>query len=185
MSPKGGPAGKRATAPRDKPHPGYRPNVGVVLFDRRGRVWLGRRAGAGGPDNWQFPQGGVDKGEDLLAAARRELMEETGVTSITLLGRLEGWIAYDFPPGYGGSKAARGFKGQSQAWFAFRFDGEDTEVDLQGHHEVEFDRWRWADLPEALDRVVAFKRDAYRRVVEAFAPFAAEAVPDDDDPAGG
>ena len=159
--------------PSSSPHPGYRLNVGVVLFDRRGRVWLGRRAGAPGPDNWQFPQGGVDPGEDLLDAARRELAEETGVTSVCLLGRAEAWIAYDFPPGYGGAKAARGFKGQSQAWFAFRFEGEDDEVDLEGHHEVEFDRWRWADLHEAVDHVAGFKREAYRRVVEAFAPLAA------------
>lgn len=164
----------RPTSRDDDPHPGYRPNVGVVLFDRRGRVWLGRRAGAPGPDNWQFPQGGVDKGEDLLSAARRELAEETGVTSATLLGRAEGWIAYDFPPGMGGSKAARGFKGQSQAWFAFRFEGSDDEVDLEGHHDVEFDRWRWAELAEALDRVAVFKREAYRRVIDAFAPLAAE-----------
>ena len=68
-------------------HPDHRPNVGVVLFRHDGRVWLGRRAGAPGPDNWQFPQGGVDKGEDLEAAALRELAEETGVTSVTLLGR--------------------------------------------------------------------------------------------------
>lgn len=169
-------AGAAASLPSSdsNPHPGYRPNVGVVLFDRRGRVWLGRRAGAPGPDNWQFPQGGIDKGEDLLDAARRELAEETGVTSVSLLGRAEGWIAYDFPPGMGGSKAARGFKGQSQAWFAFRFDGEDSEVDLHGHHEVEFDRWRWAELHEALDHVAAFKRDAYRRVVDAFSPWVAE-----------
>ena len=155
------------------PHAGYRPNVGVVLFDREGRVWLGRRAGAAGPDNWQFPQGGVDRDEAPLDAARRELAEETGVTSATLLGRAEGWIAYDFPPGMGGSKRARGFKGQSQAWFAFRFEGEDAEIDLEAHHEVEFDRWRWAGLHEALDHVPDFKREAYRRVVDAFAPLAA------------
>ena len=156
------------------PLPGYRPNVGVVLFRADGRVWIGRRAGAPGPDNWQFPQGGVDPGEALEDAARRELAEETGVTSVVRLGRVPGWISYDFPPGMGGSKAARGFKGQSQAWFAFRFEGEDREIDLEGHHEVEFDRWRWAELPEALHRIVHFKRDAYRQVVDAFAPLAVE-----------
>lgn len=173
MTPKS-PQADAGPPPDTHPHPGYRPNVGVVLFDRSGRVWLGRRAGAPGPDNWQFPQGGVDEGEDLLDAARRELAEETGVTSAVLLGRAEGWIAYDFPPHMGGSKRARGFKGQSQAWFAFRFEGDDAEVDLEGHHEVEFDRWRWAGLHESLDHVADFKREAYRRVVAAFAPLAAE-----------
>lgn len=158
--------------PRETAPPGasrYRPNVGVVLFNREGRVWLGRRSGSPSPANWQFPQGGVDEGEDLEAAARRELAEETGVVSVSLLARADGWITYDFPAGMGGSKAARGYKGQSQAWFAFRFDGEDAEVDLHAHHEIEFDRWRWATLDEALVTVAPFKREAYGRVIAAFA----------------
>ena len=146
----------------------YRPNVGIVLFNRDGRVWLGRRVGARGPDNWQFPQGGVDPGEDLVDAARRELAEETGVRSATLLQRAEGWITYDFPPGMGGPKAIRGFKGQTQAWFAFRFDGEDSEVDLEADAHVEFDRWRWAGLDDALAVVAPFKREAYAQVIAAF-----------------
>ncbi len=158
--------------PTDDIHRLYRPNVGIVLFNREGRVWLGRRVGTPAADSWQFPQGGVDEGEDLEAAARRELHEETGVVSVAVLDRTEGWITYDFPPGFGGSKAARGFKGQRQVWFAMRFQGEDAEVDLNAHHDPEFDRWRWADLSEAAEHVVAFKRDAYRRVIAAFAPFA-------------
>ena len=162
-------------APTDTPAPppGYRANVGVVLFRRDGRVWLGRRAGAQGPQNWQFPQGGVDRGEALDVAARRELEEETGVTSARLLQRTGDWIAYDFPPAMGGSKAARGFRGQAQVWFAFLFEGEDAEVDLQRHHEVEFEAWRWATLDEALLTVAPFKRDAYGRVLAEFAPVAA------------
>lgn len=156
-------------------HPHYRPNVGVVLINKDGRVWLGRRAGSSAPFNWQFPQGGVDDGEDLEVAARRELQEETGVVSVDVLGRTEGWIAYDFPAGFTGSKRARGFRGQRQVWFAMRFTGDDAEVDLNAHHEPEFDVWRWADLPEALDRIVPFKREAYGRVLTAFAPFAVPA----------
>jgi putative (di)nucleoside polyphosphate hydrolase len=155
-------------------HPsGYRPNVGVVVFNQAGLVWLGRRVGTDGPFNWQFPQGGVDEGEDLLVAARRELVEETGITSVSLLARTEGWLTYDFPQGYRGSKASRGFRGQAQAWFAFRFEGDESEVDLTAYPPIEFDAWRWGRLEEAPDLVVPFKRDAYLQVVSAFRDFAA------------
>lgn len=151
----------------------YRPNVGVVLFHPDGRVWYGRRAGTPGPHNWQFPQGGVDEGEDMEAAARRELAEETGVTSVQPLARTGDWIAYDFPPGYGGTKQARGFAGQKQMWFAYRFTGEESEIDLEAHGEIEFDAWRWGRLDEAPDLIVPFKRAVYEQVVAAFAPLVA------------
>jgi putative (di)nucleoside polyphosphate hydrolase len=150
----------------------YRPNVGVVLFHPDGRVWLGRRAHTPGPHNWQFPQGGVDPGEELEAAARRELAEETGARRASFLGRTEGWVAYDFPPGHGGAKQLRGWKGQKQVWYAFRFEGEDGDFDLSAHGPPEFDAWRWAYLEEAADLIVPFKRAAYQRVVDAFGSFA-------------
>jgi putative (di)nucleoside polyphosphate hydrolase len=150
----------------------YRPNVGVVLFNRAGKAWLGRRIKAEGPRNWQFPQGGVDAGEELYAAALRELAEETGITSVSLLGRTEDWVAYDFPEGWSGTKAMKGWRGQKQVWFALRFEGQDREVNLNAHHPPEFDAWRWADLDEATDLVVGFKREAYIKVIEAFRPFA-------------
>lgn len=146
----------------------YRPNVGIVLFNRDGRVWYGRRAGTPGPWNWQFPQGGVDEGEDIEAAARRELREETGVHSIELLSRTEDWIAYAFPEGLGGPKAWKGHAGQKQRWFAYRFTGLDSEIDLASHGEPEFDAWRWGDLADAPELIVPFKRAAYEQVVAAF-----------------
>ncbi len=159
--------------PLNDPGPDYRPNVGVVLLNAQGLAWLGHRAGESGPHGWQFPQGGVDPGEDLEAAARRELSEETGVRSVRLIGRTGGWIAYDFPPEVLADKRrARGFRGQKQVWFALRFEGEDGEIDLFSHGEVEFDAWRWASLSEAVDLIVPFKRAVYRTVVDAFAPFA-------------
>jgi putative (di)nucleoside polyphosphate hydrolase len=154
----------------------YRPNVGVVLFDAGGRVWLGRRANTPGPHNWQFPQGGVDPGEDLEAAARRELAEETGAANAAYLDCTTDWVAYDFPPGHGGAKALRGWKGQKQVWFAFRFQGADTDFDLTAHGPPEFDAWRWAYLEEAAELIVPFKKAAYRRVVEAFGALAASRV---------
>lgn len=150
----------------------YRPNVGVVVFDRRGRVWLGRRVGAPGPHNWQFPQGGVDDGEDLETAARRELHEETGIASIELIGRTEDWLVYDFPPGWTGSKAMRGWKGQKQVWFAYRFTGKDSEVNLDLHEPPEFDDWRWARLEDAPETVIPFKRAIYDRIARLFAAYA-------------
>ena len=150
----------------------YRPNVGVVLFHPDGRVWLGRRTNTPGPFNWQFPQGGVDEGEDLQAAAVRELQEETGVRSVSLLGRTEDWLTYDFPADHSGSKIAKGWKGQRQVWFALRFEGDEAEIDLLGHGHPEFEAWRWGDLAEAPALVVPFKRPTYEAVVSAFQVYA-------------
>ena len=154
----------------------YRENVGIVVFNHEGRAWLGRRIHTQGNHSWQFPQGGVDPGEDLESAARRELYEETGIRSVSLLARADGWITYDFPPGFQGSKVAKGFRGQRQAWFAFRFEGDDSEVNLTAVPPQEFQEWRWADLHEAPDLVVDFKRDAYLKVIQAFGALATPAT---------
>lgn len=151
----------------------YRPNVGVALFHPTdGRVWLGMRHKQEPPYNWQLPQGGVDEGEDLETAARRELYEETGVKSALLLGRTEGWLTYDYPPEFMGTKRARGYLGQKQVWFAFRFTGDEGEIDLAAHGDVEFDAWRWGALDETPELIVPFKRGVYERMVAAFSGFA-------------
>ncbi len=110
----------------------------------------------------------MDEGEALYEAALRELHEETGATSVSLLGRTEDWIAYSFPAGYRRSKAARGWLGQKQIWFAFRFLGDDSEFNLGAHDQIEFDLWRWAGLDEALDGVADFKIQTYRQVIDTF-----------------
>ena len=150
----------------------HRPNVGVVLFNARGQVWLGRRVETPGPYNWQFPQGGMDDGETPREAALRELAEETGARSVEYLGETDDWLAYDFPPDHPKAKNGAHWRGQKQLWFAFRFAGPESEFDLTGHDQVEFDAWRWADLTDALATVIPFKREVYRAVVAAFAPWA-------------
>lgn len=152
--------------------PSYRPCVGIIVFNAAGQVWLGQRAGTSAPHNWQFPQGGIDAGEDPLAASLRELEEETGIRSVSLLAQTPDWILYDFPPQVIASGGARGFRGQKQLWFAYRFLGSDDEIDLAAHHQVEFDAWRWVDIQEAIEAVVPFKRSVYEQVAKAFAAFA-------------
>lgn len=147
-----------------------RPNVGIVLVGATGKVWLGRRARTPPPLNWQFPQGGIDAGEGDFDAALRELREETGVRSVRLLGRTRDWIGYEFPPEHQGSKIGKGWRGQKQIWFAFAFEGEESEIDLGGNKDVEFDAWRWAELDEAVDLVIGFKREVYRHVAADFRP---------------
>ncbi|MEQ1930856.1 MAG: RNA pyrophosphohydrolase [Parvularculaceae bacterium] len=151
----------------------YRPNVGVALFHRDGRVWIGRRLGdfaeigeAMDGWRWQMPQGGVDKGEDFAAAAFRELKEETGVSSARLLTLTPGWLPYDFPAGY----KKKTWRGQRQKWAAMLFEGDDSEIDLAADHKQEFDAWRWAELEETPELIVPFKRPIYEDLVQAFAP---------------
>ncbi len=148
----------------------YRPNVGIVLVNAQGKVWLGRRGDAPGPRNWQFPQGGVDRGESLLTAALRELHEETGAVSVSLLARTSRWMAYAFPRLHRRGSSPERWIGQKQIWFALRFTGEDSEFDLVTHGKPEFDAWRWASLDEALAEVVEFKQQTYAAVIEVFRP---------------
>ncbi len=151
----------------------YRPNVGVTLFNRDGRVFYGRRPSGfsdlgKGPDQyrWQMPQGGVDANEDITAAAYRELQEETGVSSARLLTITPGWLAYDFPPGYKKKK----WRGQRQKWAAMLFEGDESEIDLEADDHQEFDDWRWGELEDAPSLIVPFKHHVYVELMTAFAP---------------
>jgi putative (di)nucleoside polyphosphate hydrolase len=156
----------------------YRRNVGVALFNRQGLVFLGRRKqrrGAGAllaGHEWQMPQGGIDDGESPLAAARRELFEETNVASIAPLAEAPDWLSYDLPPEAAVGRWKGRYRGQTQRWFAFRFTGEDAEIDIArpggGAFKPEFEAWEWRPLSSAPALVAPFKRAVYEAVVAAF-----------------
>jgi putative (di)nucleoside polyphosphate hydrolase len=157
----------------------YRPNVGIALFNADGLVLIGRRFRDDGPEiifpgfEWQMPQGGVDPGEDLRAAAFRELWEETSVRSADYLGETD-WLTYEFPPYDGPPHRLSIFRGQRQRWFALRFAGEESEIDPltpRNGQPAEFDAWRWERLDRVADLVVPFRRDVYREVARTFAAY--------------
>ena len=120
---------------------------------------------------WQMPQGGIDKGEDEYEAARRELYEETHVSSISLIAESVHWYAYDFPAGVRFlSEKKKAFVGQKQKWFLFQFTGNETEIDLN-RPDPEFNQWKWIDVEKVVELIVDFKKEVYRHVVDEFLPF--------------
>ena len=154
----------------------YRRNVGAVLFNRAGLVFVARRAdlpnAEGAPGGWQLPQGGIDADEDPRAAVLRELAEEIGNANATIIGEHPEWLTYDLPPALVGRALGGRYRGQQQRWFALRFLGEDAEIRLDVDPHPEFDAWRWAQLSELPTLAVDFKRAIYEVLVSSFAPFA-------------
>jgi len=155
----------------------YRPCVGIMVLNRAGQVWIGRRHDAPGePEGpgawWQMPQGGIDEQEDPAKAALRELEEETGIRSVEIIAESPTWYLYDLPE-YLRPKAWGGrYRGQKQKWIVMRFSGPDTEIALERPgHKPEFDAWRWAGIDELVGLIVPFKRAVYEKVVRDFATF--------------
>ena len=155
----------------------YRANVGAVLFNQAGQVFVGRRADQGGGGAWQLPQGGIDEGEEPRLAVMRELEEEIGTANATVLAEHPEWLTYDLPQHLVGSAFGGRFRGQRQRWFALRFTGQDGDIVLDRHAHPEFDAWRWAGLAELPGLAVEFKRPIYEELARSFARFAAPGGP--------
>lgn len=153
-----------------------RPCVGIMLINRANKVWIGRRLPKWVGDRsayiWQMPQGGISKGETPLEAAVRELAEETNVVSAEVMAEHPEWLSYELPSDLRGIALKGKYRGQRQRWFAFRFTGDDREIDISASngHKAEFDQWRWEEPGAIADLAIPFKRDIYRAVVAGFAP---------------
>lgn len=151
-----------------------RPCVGIMLINRFGRVWVGRRSPKWFGDRsghiWQMPQGGILRDEPPLTAAFRELEEETAATSVELLAEASHWLTYELPDDLMGVALKGRYRGQRQLWFAMRFVGSDHEFDIRARkgHKAEFDSWRWAELDELPSLIVAFKRPLYEAIIAEF-----------------
>ena len=157
----------------------FRPCVGIMLVNTHNHVFIGRRVQEAGPEHvsedhaWQMPQGGIDEGEEPLQAALRELREETNVTSVSLIAETPDWFSYELPKEVAKQAWKGRSRGQTQKWFAFRFEGDESEIDIldpAGAPHPEFDEWRW-ERPEHLPAlVIPFKRPVYEQVVKLLVP---------------
>lgn len=154
----------------------YRPNVGAVLFNHDGLVFVARRAdlpnAEGAPGGWQLPQGGIDEDEDPAQAIFRELKEEIGTDKASILAEHPDWLTYDLPPALIGKAFGGRYRGQRQRWFALRFEGADHDIRLDLDPHPEFDAWRWAPMSELPAMAVGFKRPIYEALAQSFARFA-------------
>jgi putative (di)nucleoside polyphosphate hydrolase len=148
----------------------YRPCVGVMLVNDQGLVFVGKRIDNREGDFWQMPQGGIDHGEELRAAALRELWEETGVTEqkVALIAQTREELLYDLPDELLGRLWGGRYRGQRQFWMLARFTGGDHDIILDAHNPPEFDDWKWVRPEELPDLIVPFKKRVYRAVLEEF-----------------
>ncbi len=160
---------------------GYRPNVGIVLINQRNEVFWGKRVGQ---HSWQFPQGGIQHGENPEQAMYRELHEEIGLEPqhVQIIGRTREWLRYDVPAEFlrrsnntqpNRRSSRQSYRGQKQIWFLLRMVGRDSDVCLRASDHPEFDAWRWSPYWIPLDVVIDFKREVYELALSELARFIA------------
>ena len=142
----------------------FRIGVGIIVLNNKNQVFVVKRKDNPG-NNWQMPQGGIDKGEDFISAMKRELMEETSIKNIKILKELEHLYQYDLPKNLVGIIWKGKFRGQKQKWFITRFLGEDTEINLKTKHP-EFIEWKWIEPEKLPEVIVYFKKEIYLSLVK-------------------
>jgi putative (di)nucleoside polyphosphate hydrolase len=149
----------------------YRPAVGMMLLNREGLIFVGKRIDQS-QEAWQMPQGGIDEGEDAATAGLRELEEEIGTRKAEVIREHPDWLLYDLPPHLIGLAWDGRYRGQRLKWLALRFLGKDSDVNIHTAH-AEFSEWEWMRSADVLRHVVPFKREVYAAALSAFADLAA------------
>lgn len=149
----------------------YRPCVGAVLFNDDGLVLVGRRRNAA-HEGWQMPQGGIDEGELPEDAVLRELAEEIGTDKAEIIGECPDWLSYDLPEELIGRALGGRYCGQRQKWFALRFTGSDSDIDVDKAAHSEFSAWKWVPIEDLPGLIVSFKRPVYEEIVQRFRRYA-------------
>ena len=149
---------------------GFRPNVGIILLNQRSQVFWGKRIRT---HSWQFPQGGIDRGENPEQAMFRELHEEVGLhpQHVQVLARTRDWLRYEVPDRFIRRDARGHYKGQKQIWFLLQLVGYDWNLNLRATDHPEFDAWRWNNYWVPLDVVVEFKRGVYEMALTELARY--------------
>ena len=144
----------------------YRKNVGMVLINTKGNIFAGKRID-NNTDAWQMPQGGIDDGETPEVAAFRELSEETGIhrNKARLIGATAGWLSYDIPLELIPKLWNGQYRGQEQKWFLLKLNKDNCEIKLDNEDFPEFDKYEWVSYWQPIDRIVDFKREAYRKAL--------------------
>jgi len=144
---------------------GYRLNVGIMLANKSGRLFWGKRIGH---DSWQFPQGGLVSGETALEAMYRELYEEVGLsrTDVEVLGETKRWLKYRLPSQYIRHEAVPVVIGQKQKWYLLRLLASEQKIRLDLSDTPEFDSWRWIDAHDPGEQVIFFKKQVYTQALK-------------------
>ncbi|WFW29701.1 MAG: RNA pyrophosphohydrolase [Wolbachia endosymbiont of Menacanthus eurysternus] len=144
----------------------YRPCVGIMLFNKQGRIFVGKRFS--NDSYWQMPQGGIDDSEKLKSAALRELLEEVGTNKVEIVTKSRNWIYYNLPRGFIPTYWNRKYFGQKQIWFLMKFCGEDKEININYTNCPEFIEWRWQNINALMTNAIFFRKKVYKIVIEEF-----------------